>query len=118
MLKDLGGKSTEGVVARRFAWEQFNIGRFKFSVANQLRQPIRSAKFLVVFYDDDKQPIDFEFVTLEQVIPAGLATWTGLTKVDYSTFAICATSDGFLSQKPKPGRAEIRVLGFTLVEEQ
>ena len=115
VLKDLGGKSTEGVVAKRFEW----LGpTFKFSVANQLRQPIRSAKFLVIFYDNDSQPLDFAFVTLEQVIPAGLATWTGLTKVDYSTFAICATSDGFLSQKPKPGRAEIRVLGFTLVEEQ
>ena len=113
LLKDLGGKSTEGVVARRFEW----LGpTFKFSVANQLRQPIRAAKFLVIFYDTDNQPLDFAFVTLEQVIPAGLATWTSSQCVDQSTALIC--SQGYGKWKPNPGRCEVRVLGFTLVEEQ
>ena len=116
MLKDLGGKNTEGVAARRFQW----LSRicFKFSVVNQLRQPVRSAKFLVIFYDNDDQPLDFKYVTLSQAIPAGLATWTDIEMVDTSTGEICYPGDEIFKRNPKPGRWEVRVLGFELVEEQ
>jgi hypothetical protein len=117
VLKDLGGKSTEGVVARRLQWT--GLAQFQFSVANQLRQPIQSAKFLVIFYDSENQPLDFKFVTLEQVIPAGLATWTSTQNVDYYTAEICSPDRAyFVGSNPKLGKCEIRVLGFTLVDEQ
>lgn len=126
VLNDLGEKSTEGVVAKRFEW-QGTIG-FKFSVVNQLRQPIKSAQFLVIFYDGDDQPVDFKYVTLNSIIPAGLATWTDTTFVDISTGRICSpppdpnSPEALFGDKPKsgqkPGRWEVRVLGFELVDEQ
>ena len=146
VLKDLGGKSTEGVVAKRFEWDQFS--GFKFSVVNQLRQPIRSPRFLVIFYDADGQPLDFKFVTLYKEVPGGLATWTDSQFVDVATAEICnpngeQKSKGDIIKVPsaeemkrgvkietiKPealdkenekrkGRTEIRVLGFELIEEQ
>ncbi len=110
LLKDMGGKNTEGVVAKRFEWKPPMFGDFRFSVVNQLHQPIRSAKFLVVFYDNENEPLDFTYVTCNQTIPAGLAKWTETAHVDDATAKIC------LSPK-QPGRWEIRVLSFELIEE-
>jgi S1-C subfamily serine protease len=117
VLKDLGGKSTEGVVTKRFEWPSPIC--FKFSVVNQLRQPIRSPRFLVIFYDNDHEPLDFKFVTVNGVIPAGLAQWTSLEMVDESTGKICYAGEEnvVFKRNPKPGTWEIRVLGFELLEE-
>ena len=126
VLNNLGGKSTEGVVAKRFEW--LSQICFKFSVVNQLRQPIQGAQFLIIFYDGDDQPVDFKYVTLDRVIPAGLASWTDIQMVDESTGKICSpppdpnSPEALFMPKPKanqkPGRWEVRVLGFQLVEEQ
>jgi hypothetical protein len=115
ILDGLGSKSTDGVTARRLQWGIFD---FKFSVANQLRQPIKNATFLVVFYEDENQPIDFKMVTLDKEIPAGLATWTIETRVDRETVEICNPDWAFprTTRKGVNPRVEFRVLGFELVE--
>ena len=122
VLKDLGGKSTDGIVTKRFEWYSYTgqFYEFKFSVVNQLRQPIRSPKFLVIFYDNDHEPLDFKYIHMaNEVIPAGLAKWTASQSVDASTGKICydGPENSVVKRNPKPGTWEIRVLGFELIEE-
>lgn len=117
VLKDVGGKSTEGVIANRLTWSIF--GTYKFSVVNRLRQPISSARFLVIFYDHEDQPLDFKYVNLRQTIPAGLATWTKDVEVDTQTAVVCNPELNELNSAKTPkGKVEIRVLDFELVDEQ
>lgn len=117
ILKDLGPRNTAGVVARKIEWP-FTY-HFKFSILNQLQQPIRDATFLATFYDDEDQPIDFKIVANNKVIPAGLAVWTETVQVDESTARYCSTLDLWQNRRKgaKAGRVELRVLGFDLVEE-
>ena len=119
ILKDLGSRNTSGVVGRKFEWTSYTD--CKFSVLNQLREPIQNAEFMVIFYDDEGSPIEFKLVSLPKLIPAGLATWTEEISVNTSTARFTSDSyrslfkGDYLAKLPKEGRVEIRVLGFDLV---
>jgi hypothetical protein len=116
ILKDLGPPSTAGVIARKLEWGVFD---FKFSVLNQLRQPIKDVSCVVIFFDDEDVPFDFKTVMLKNEIPAGLASWTDPVSVDINTCRNVNTTYRNLrksEQMPKEGRTEIRVLGFELAD--
>jgi len=110
----LGSKITEGITAGRIRW--VGISSFKFSVANQLRQPIKNAAFIVIFYEDENQPIDFKMVTLAKEIPAGLASWTKETDVDLETAKICNPEWPGTKRTGANPKVEFRVLDFEVVE--
>lgn len=83
ILADLGGRSVEGVTAGKFTWSS-NEGskfiiysgisrRYSFSLRNRLREPVRNVYCLLVFYDEQGEPIDVDVVEFQELIPAGLA---------------------------------------------
>lgn len=76
ILEDLGGRSTDGVTAGQFLWDlpgnEFN-GDYSLSFRNHLRDPVRNIFCLLVFYDNDGQPVDTATITFKGVIAAGLA---------------------------------------------
>lgn len=76
LLADLGGRSSEGVVAGQLAWDlpgnQFS-GSYSFSLRNQLRESVKNVYCLIVFRDSQGGAIDVDFVRYNGLIPAGLA---------------------------------------------
>lgn len=79
LLADLGGRSSEGVVAAQLAWDlpgnKFS-GSYSFSLRNQLRESVKNVYCLIVFRDSQGAAIDVDFVGYTGVIPAGLAKRT------------------------------------------
>lgn len=82
ILADLGGRSVEGVTTGKFTWSlkkgQKNIiyaidFRYSFSLRNRLREAVRNVYCLLVFYDEQGEPIDVDVVEFPGLIPAGLA---------------------------------------------
>ncbi len=74
ILADLGGRSSEGVVASHFSWTDSEmIGYYTFSVRNQLREPVRDVVCLVIFFAHDGLPIETEIVTISGPVGGNLA---------------------------------------------
>ena len=74
ILADLGGRSSEGVVASHFSWTDNEIiGYYTFSVRNQLREPVRDVVCLVIFFAHDGLPIETEIVTISGPVGGNLA---------------------------------------------
>ena len=76
ILADLGGRSSEGVVGGRLAWDlpgnQF-YGAYSFSLRNQLREPVKNVYCILVFRDAQGITFDVDVVRFNGLIPAGLA---------------------------------------------
>jgi hypothetical protein len=108
ILADLGGRSSQGVVAGQLAWDmpenQFS-GSYSFSLRNQLRENVRNVYCLIVFRDPRGGAIDVDFVRYDDVIPAGLARRT-TSRVHESV--------GVLT-KWRESAVEFRVLDFEIV---
>ena len=118
ILADLGGRSTEGVIGRQFLWGAG--GGYSFSIQNQLRKKIKSVYCLVVFYDSQEMPIEYDAVKYVGVIPAGVAKRVSRT-VHYSVQEIFQLEGGGLIRPdrsfPKSDpRVEFRVLDFQIVD--
>ncbi len=74
ILHDLGGRNTEGVMGYKFTWDSYiQSGEYSFSLRNRFREAVKNIYCLVVFYDTDDSPIDFDMITYSDIIPAGLA---------------------------------------------
>lgn len=105
----LGGNSREGVEIRNFRWNNSawdQGGGFTFTILNRLQESICNVSVMVIFYDKENEPVDFEIVktSTSTILPSGLAkpVWG-------------ATSARQLSdQTPK----EFRVLGFEISDKQ
>ena len=106
ILADLGGRGSEGVVGSHFSWNSIGfLGKYTFSVRNNLREPIRSVLCLVIFYAHDGLPIETDFVTIPGPIPGKLARRSpsmGRVETD--------------QVRSLTAKTEIRVLDFKLVE--
>ncbi len=70
IISDVGSKSTDGVVCRGI---RCYGSEYHFSIHNKLNMPIAHVVCLVVFNDIEGEPIDFDIVNYDGVIPAGLA---------------------------------------------
>jgi S1-C subfamily serine protease len=112
ILSDLGGRGSEGVMGGQLTWEYAaaQIGRYAFSLRNQLRDNVRNVYCLVVFYDSQGGPIDVDIVEYRGVIPAGLAKRV-TSQVDGSVQKL-TTPYGSMTPKTK---IEFRVLDFQIV---
>lgn len=108
ILGDLGGRSTEGVVGRQLLWGL--LGNYSFSIHNQLRENIRGVYCLVVFYDSQGMPIEYDVVRYTGVIPAGVAK-----RVNSSVDSSVRTITGGSLDAPPRTRVEFRVLDFQIV---
>jgi len=108
-----GGKITDGVVATRFRYEGKAIGWFSFSFLNQLREPVKDVRCLVVVYDTEGVPVDFAVVRYEGVIPAGLGKRIDNGRISPSAAEL--NSPGY-DNTPK-GKVEFRVLGFDIDQQ-
>ncbi|MBE9582703.1 MAG: serine protease [Proteobacteria bacterium] len=71
ILADFGSRSLEGVVCGSWTWDP-NLW-FSFSVQNQLRESVKNVDCLVIFYDSQGSPIDFQKLRVYGFIPPGLA---------------------------------------------
>jgi S1-C subfamily serine protease len=103
VVGELGGRSTEGVRGAQFAWGDFGLGLYSFSLRNQLPQGVKNVRCLVVFYDDSGKPLDVSepFCQMEQVLP-------GLAK------RVTGSVDRSVQRLSK--RVEIRILDFRIIE--
>lgn len=82
ILADLGGRSVEGVTAGKFVWSAkegfksniYGISNwYSFSLRNRLRKGVNNVYYLVIFYDEQGEPIDVDVAEFHGLIPAGLA---------------------------------------------
>lgn len=94
ILHDLGGRSSEGLEGRHFAWKYRYIegGSYSFSIRNKLNHNVRNVYCLVVFYGKGGEPIEIDFVTLRDTVPAGLAKRV-MSSVDGSVQRFVKTVD-------------------------
>jgi hypothetical protein len=105
IVRRFGTKSIEGVAVTHFTWDGYSH-YFSFSVHNQLADPVRNVHCLVIFYDEQGDPIDF---TDEHVfsgtatIPPGLA----------ARWPFRGPVTEYVKENAK--RVEFRVLDFEIV---
>ncbi len=113
ILTDLGGRSSEGVIGGQLTWEypSGQTGQYAISLRNHLRENVKNVHCLVIFYDDQSNPIDLDVVRYQGIIPAGLAKRV-TSRVDGSVQKL-TTVPGSLSPQTK---VEFRVLDFGLAE--
>ncbi len=110
ILAGLGGRNTEGVVCRQMLWK-FR-GNYSFSLYNQLHDNVKDIVCLVVFYDRQDIPIDFDLIHYRGPIPAGLSKRVK-SVVDISVQTLNA--DG-LGDTPPKSKIEFRVLNFEIAD--
>jgi hypothetical protein len=122
VLEGIGGDSRDGLVLGQFLWDQRSNELYSFSIRNQLSQPIRGIKCVVTFYDRNKQPIDFQLLEFEEIIPPGLAKRVKGKPLDASVAAIVESDGrGFWSvprraEDPKSGAVQFRVIDFAIAK--
>jgi len=78
-IDKFGGKLAEGVTAKNLRLTGTRIfgspptSEFTFSIVNELDIPVKSISCVVIFYDSDGSPIDFQEFQYPGVIPPSLA---------------------------------------------
>ena len=123
LLKDLDGRSVDGITAGKFQWNDTslaprNLG-YTFSLRNRLRENVKNVRYLVIFYDALGDPIDVTFEKFSEMIPAGLAK-RHRGSVSDSSIRNLATKYDMLSEfDTHPGLKEtyvkFRILDFEIV---
>lgn len=105
ILHDMGGRNTEGLVGRQFAWTypSLSLGYYSFSIQNKLKIPVQNISCLVIFYDGNGEPIDIDVVGYTGIIPAGLSKRV--------------TSEVHGSVKGLTKDFNVRILDFTIVKD-
>ncbi len=114
ILADLGGRSSEGVVADQVIWDYpFGVsGEYTLSFRNKLRESVKNVYCLVIFYDATGNPVDVDVVRYTGLIPAGLAKRVK-SRVDKSVQDL--TTDTRSGAKSPKTRIEFRILNFEIV---
>lgn len=88
------------------------------TLKNQLREPVKNIVCLVVFYDGDGNPLDFDMLHPPRVIPGGLAKRAG-GGVDASVKQLTtppSRDNRYLSSFAPSTKVEFRVLDFETVQ--
>jgi hypothetical protein len=107
ILADLGGRNTEGVLGGQLLWGL--QGEYSFSLRNQLRENVRDIVCLVIFYDRQNTPIEFDRVEYRGTIPAGLSK-----RVKSEVDASLRTLTGGGLDKSSQTRIDFRILNFKI----
>jgi hypothetical protein len=120
VLEGIGEDSREGLVLGHFLWDPRSNTLYSFSIRNRLNEPIQHVKCVVTFYDRNKQPVDFQLLQFDDIIPPGLAKRVRGNPLDLSVFSI-VESDGRGSwslprraEDSQNGAVEFRVLDFMI----
>jgi hypothetical protein len=123
VLEDLGSPATAGVVAGQFRWDDNGKG-YTFSLRNEMTSPVRDVYCLVILYDRNKNPIDFNAISYPSVLPPGLAKRLHGDDLDFSVFGLVEAylpSDppsgigrNYRAEDPAKGQVEFRVLDFRI----
>lgn len=99
------GQLTEGVVGLQFAWSSVRPFKgfwdFSFSLKNQLRNSVMNIECLVIFYDDNGEPLETVPVVFKGEIYPGMTKRVTEGRADKSLQSLAK-------------RIEIRVLNFNL----
>jgi hypothetical protein len=111
ILDKFGGKSTSGVNAGNLMWFDgyYQSGMYSFSINNRLREPIKEIYCLVIFYDINRNPIEFDLIQYRDMIPGGLAKRVN-SRVDNSVQKL-TTREGASTTT----LVEFRILDFRIV---
>lgn len=107
ILSDFGGRGKDSVVGGNFAWTDTLgvLGRYTFSVRNNLRVPVRDVVCRVIFYGRDGLAIETETVIVDGPIEGSLAKRSDLMgRIDAAEVRTLTAT------------IEIRVLDFKIVE--
>jgi len=105
-LTSIGSGIVDGVNGTLFRWcDNQYMGQYNFSIKNSLDKAIENVLCLIIFYDQDKQPIETEYVLIKDFIAPGLAKRTK----DYGRISADEVRDLTHSY-------EIRILNFDIVE--
>ena len=113
LLDDFGGRSAEGLTGGKLTWDLAHAqsGYYSFSLRNQLRENVSNVYCLVIFYDDQNDPIEVDVVHFRDPIPAGLAKRVN-SKVHDSVQEL-TTQVGLKTPHTK---VEFRILDFEIME--
>lgn len=121
ILDDLGGRSTEGVIGENFAWKnqlyEFN-GDYSFTLRNKLRESVEDIYCLVIFYDRNDRPLDFDLVYYRDLIPASLGKRIeGSVDASVKRLTTPPSKDNpYLSSFIPATEVEFRILDFKILE--
>lgn len=72
IFNKIGDRSTDAISWSNFLWDYFT-NYFSVSIRNKLDQSVSSVRCIVIFYDDNDNPLDFTTVFYYKSIPSGLA---------------------------------------------
>ena len=101
LLRLFDGGNTEAVTGAGFRWGSptWEGRSYGFSLRNSSSDSVEKIRYLVIFYDSDGKPLDFESQTWsDREIPPGLAVWVE---------GVCRTTVASLT-----AYVEIRILQF------
>ncbi|MFH1390247.1 MAG: serine protease [Candidatus Margulisiibacteriota bacterium] len=106
IMDDLGERGIDAVKGGLFEWGQFAKaklgGEYTISLKNLTKETISNVYCLVLFYDKDGQPIDYDLIQCEAAIPPGLAKRVSGRVGD--------------SVRDLTSRVEYRILDFQVIE--
>lgn len=119
-LLGTGNQAGEGVVANELLWDNFSAtpglpARFSITVRNKLREPVRNVRVLVVFYNQDNEPLDYSLIIYKGIIPPGLARRVR-GEVDSSVQELTTGSVQAKIKKRPESKVEYRVLYYEIAK--
>jgi S1-C subfamily serine protease len=115
-LYGIGGRSLKaGIVGIRTLWDSDYSTEYSFSLKNQMEVSAKDIICLVIFYDHDGEPVDFQEVKFHGIIPAGLAKRV-LYFDNSSSIRYKDRLSTPLSVKKITKSVEIRVFDYQIVE--
>lgn len=121
ILDDLGEPGIEGVTGESLTWRdklyEFD-GDYSFTIRNKLRESVQDVYCLVIFYDRDGRPLDFDLVHYEHVIPAGLGKRIkGSVDASVKRLTTPPSKDNpYMSSLTPTTEVEFRILDFKILE--
>ena len=107
------GMAEEPITASNFSWASYSES-FSFSLRNHLRENVKNIDYLIIFYDEQGDPIDVNDRRYDRVIRAGLAKRITDYFSDYSVRKLSITLGN--DREIIETRMEFRVLNFEVVE--
>lgn len=123
ILDDFGDRSTEGIHCTQFLWDTNYDNKytrdqgFTFSIRNSLNEPIKDVIILLVFYDEQEQPIDTILTGYKGIISPRLAKRVN-SSVEYSIKKLTTKHVDSSNFDDTPyTKIEFRILNFQIIED-
>lgn len=115
-VSSIGDTKIKDVYGSNLTYDSYaEMGDYSFSIVNKLPVSIRNVICLVVFYDDQGNPIDVQPINYSGIIPAGLAKRiTG--QVDSSVERLNRDHSTTLPPHYPKGKIDFRVLDFEILK--